>query len=46
MEYIDAFEILERFEVALQIAIELNAKLEMTTEQCEQLLKALDCVDY
>lgn len=46
MNYIDAFNLLERFVVALQIAIELNAKLEMTTEQCEQLLQALDSVDY
>ena len=46
MFYIDAFKIIKAFRDELQTAVEHDLYVHLTTEQCENLLKALDTLDY
>ena len=46
MEYIEAFNIIENFREELQCAVEHDLYTTLTTEQCRNLLEALDTVDY
>lgn len=46
MTYIDAFNIIEAFREDLECAVKHDLYVTLTTEQAEELLKALDSVDY
>lgn len=46
MTYIDAFNIIEAFREELECAVEHDLYTTLTTEQCKELLEALDTVDY
>lgn len=46
ISYIDAFTILEQFEDLLTVVVELDAKLVLNSEQCKDLLEALNNIDY
>lgn len=46
MTYIDAFNIIDAFREELETAVKHDLYVTLTTEQAEELLKALDCVEY
>ncbi len=46
MEYIEAFNIIESFREELECSVEHDLYTTLTTEQSQQLLDALNTVDY